>query len=65
MQAHRVLEAHRVPMLLLRTLLGLLLLSLASPAAAFSQLVNGQSFTFGLSIIDAPFPNRYVDYLLS
>ncbi|KAI5897645.1 uncharacterized protein SCHCODRAFT_02489321 [Schizophyllum commune H4-8] len=44
-------------MLLLRTLLGLLLLSLASPAAAFSQLVNGQSFTFGLSIIDAPFPN--------
>ncbi|KAL1726908.1 hypothetical protein EV714DRAFT_254392 [Schizophyllum commune] len=63
MQAHRVLAAHRaskaqrVPMLLLRTLLGLLLLSLASPAAAFSQLVNGQSFTFGLSIIDAPFPN--------
>ena len=40
MQAHRVLEAHRVPKLLLRTLLGLLLLSLASPAAAFSQLAD-------------------------
>ncbi|KAL1749044.1 hypothetical protein HDZ31DRAFT_28312 [Schizophyllum fasciatum] len=48
-------QAHRVPRLLGGLLV--LLLLLGSPVAAFSQLVNGQSFTFGLSIIDAPFPD--------
>lgn len=54
------LQAHRVPRILhgLLSLLALLAGSLlAQPVAGTAQLVNGQDFTFGLSIIDAPFPD--------